>query len=407
MRRALQTAALVGVLALTATACSSDKKASNPTATTTVTNSTTTAKSGDTTTSSAAVDVKGEGAVNVVAWAGYVENGANDPKVDWMSAWEKDTGCKLNVKVGNTSDEMVQLMQTGDYDVVSASGDATQRLMAGGDVIELDLTKVPNYADIFADLKLKPWNSKDGKPYGAPQGRGANLLMYNTDVVKTAPDSWGVVFDASSPYKGKVTAYDAPIYIADAAVYLKTAKPELKITNPYELDDKQFTAAVALLKVQKTIVGEYWAEYAKSQSAFEQGSIVLGTTWQVIANGAVANKAPVAVTLPKEGATGWSDTWMISSKSKHPNCAYKFVNHIVSPQANAANSEYFGEAPANAKACDLTSDKEFCKTFHASDESYFKNVYYWTTPVADCGDDRGKVCKTFDDWTKAWTEIKG
>ena len=87
--------------------------------------------------------------------------------------------------------------------------------------------------------------------YGIPHGRGANLLMFNKDVVKPAPDSWGVVFDKNSPYKGKVTAYDSPIYIADAALYLKATQPDLRIDNVYELDDKQFSAAVDLLKQQR------------------------------------------------------------------------------------------------------------------------------------------------------------
>ena len=113
----------------------------------------------------------------------------------------------------------------------------------------------------------------NGVDYGIPHGWGANLLMWNTDVVKPAPDSWGVVFDANSPYKGKVTAYDAPIYIADAALYLMKTQPDLGIKNPYALDQKQFDAAVALLKQQKAIIGEYWSRLPQdASSAFEQGS---------------------------------------------------------------------------------------------------------------------------------------
>jgi putative spermidine/putrescine transport system substrate-binding protein len=260
---------------------------------------------------------------------------------------------------------------------------------------------------VFDGLKLKPWNSVNGKAYGIPHGRGANLLMWRTDVVKPAPDSWGVVFDPSSPYKGKVTAYDSPIYIADAALYLKSAKPELGITNPYELDDKQFQASVDLLKQQASLVGEYWGDYSKAAQAIKSGSTVLGTSWQYIVNLAKADKAPVDSTLPKEGSTGWSDTWMVSSKAANPNCAYLWMNHIISPKANAQVAEWFGEAPANRKSCQETSDKQFCTTYHAEDESYFDKVAYWNTPIKECGDDRGAVCKDYSEWTTAWTEIKG
>ena len=242
--------------------------------------------------------------MNLVAWAGYVENGSTDPAVDWVTGFEEETGCKVNVKIGNTSDEMVQLMKTGEYDSVSASGDATLRLIAAGDVVPVNTDLIPNYADVFPALKDKPWNSVNGVPYGVPHGRGANLLMWNTDEVTPAPDSWGVVWDEASPYKGSVTAYDSPIYIADAALYLMKTQPDLGITNPYALDQAQFDAAVELLKTQNGIIGEYWSDYTKQIAAFTQGSSVLGTTWQVIANIAQGEDVPVEVTLPEGGLDG-------------------------------------------------------------------------------------------------------
>jgi putative spermidine/putrescine transport system substrate-binding protein len=349
----------------------------------------------------------GEGRVDLIAWAGYVEDGSTDPSVDWVTEFEQKTGCQVNVKVGNTSDEMVTLMRTGNYDGVSASGDATLRLIYGGDVAPVNTDLIPNYADVYDSLKDQPHNSVDGQMYGVPHGRGANLLMYRTDVVDPPPTSWGAVFDANSPYKGKVTAYDSPIYIADAALYLKATQPELGIDNVYELDDEQFQAAVDLLKTQRGVIGEYWSDYTKQIAAFSGKNSVIGTTWQVIANLLQADNVPVDVTLPEEGSTGWSDTWMISSKAKHPNCMYKWMDWIISPTANAAVAEWFGEAPSNPKACAETSDPNHCETFHADDEEYFSKVAYWTTPVKDCGDDRGQVCKDYSEWVAAWTEIKG
>jgi putative spermidine/putrescine transport system substrate-binding protein len=349
----------------------------------------------------------GEGQLDIIAWAGYAEDGSTDPSVDWVTPFEQKTGCKVNVTIGNTSDEMVTLMKTGNYDGVSASGDATLRLIAAGDVAPVNVDLVPNYKDIFPALKDRPHNTVNGVHYGIPHGRGANILMWRTDVVKPEPDSWGAVFDENSPYKGKVTAYDSPIYIADAAVYLMKTQPSLGITNPYELDDDQFNAAVDLLKKQRTIIGEYWSDYTKEQAAFSGGDSVLGTTWQVITNLLDADKVPVKAILPKEGATGWSDTWMISSKAKHPNCMYKWMDWIVSPKVNAQVAEWFGEAPANSKSCAETSDPNTCKIYHADDETYFDQVWYWTTPQKDCLDDRGDVCKDYSEWTNAWTEIKG
>jgi putative spermidine/putrescine transport system substrate-binding protein len=350
------------------------------------------------------------GSVAILSWPGYAENGSTSKDVDWVTPFETESGCKASVKTFGTSDEAFQLFNTGEYDVVSASGDSSLRSVANGDAAVIDTSKVTTYADLAPFLKNKPWNTVDGKVYGVPHGWGANLLMYNENVVTPAPDSWGVVFDPNSPYKGKLTAYDSPIYIADAALYLEKAKPELKITNPYSLDAQQFQAAVDLLKAQKPNIGEYWSDYLKEQEAFTKGSLVLGTTWQVITNGVVADTTspPVKAIIPKEGSTAWSDSWMVATKSKNVDCAYKWINWVTSPAVQAQVAEYFGEAPANLKACAKTTDPQHCTTYHADDQAFYNQLAYWTTPTKKCLDGRTNVeCTAYSDWTAAWDQIKG
>ncbi|HEY3631627.1 MAG TPA: ABC transporter substrate-binding protein [Jatrophihabitantaceae bacterium] len=350
----------------------------------------------------------GEGQLNIIAWAGYAESGQNDPKVNWVGPFTQQTGCKVNVKIGNTSDEMVQLMKTGQYDGVSASGDATLRLIYGGDVAPVNTDLVPNYKTISPFLKNGNWNSVGGQMYGIPHGWGANLLMWNPSKVTPAPDSWSAVFDKAGPYKGKVTAYDSPIYIADAALYLMATQPDLGITDPYSLTSKQLDAAADLLKKQNADVSEYWSDYTKEVQAFESGTSVVGTTWQVIANTINGgSKAKVQTLLPKEGSTGWSDTWMISAKSKHPNCMYKWMDYIVSPKVNAEVAEYFGEAPAQTLACQQTTDKSFCDTYHALDSAYAAKIHYWTTPQTQCVNGKGNDCTDYAQWVDKWQQIKG
>jgi putative spermidine/putrescine transport system substrate-binding protein len=299
-------------------------------------------------------------------------------------------------------------MKTGQYDGVSASGDATLRLIYGGDVAPTNVDLVPNYKTISTFLKNGNWNSVGGQMYGIPHGWGANVLMWDPAKVSGSPDSWSAVFEQGGKYKGKVTAYDSPIYIADAALYLMATKPDLGIKDPYSLTSKQLDAAVALLKQQKSNVSEYWADYTKEVQAFESGTSVVGTAWQVIANTINGgSKTKVQTVVPKEGATGWSDTWMISSKAKHPNCMYKWMDYIVSPSANAQVAEYFGEAPAQTLACKDTSDKTFCDTYHALDATYAKQIHYWTTPQQQCVDGSGNNCTDYAQWVTKWQQIKG
>ena len=418
MSKRIRSAVFVASLAIVAAACSSDETTSTDTGGDATT---TTAASGETMppdTAGGGTDYQwtpnetllagAEGQVNLVAWAGYVEDGSTDAAYDWVTPFEEATSCQVNVKTGGTSDEMVQLMQSGEYDGVSASGDATQRLMAGGEVVEIDPAEFPSYADVFEGLKLKPWNSEDGKPYGIPHGRGANLLVYNTEAFADgAPDSWGVMFEPGSPADGAISVYDSPIYIADAALYLMATQPELGITDPYALDQTQFDAAMALLDSQKALTSQYWADYTVQQGSLENGDVLAGTTWQVIVNLAQANGAKIDAVKPVEGATGWSDTWMLSSKAKNPNCMKLWMDWIASPWANSQVAVWFGEAPSNAKSCELEGMAEHCATFHATEDDYWTDVWYWTTPTEECLDGRtDATCVPYTEWVTAWNSLR-
>ena len=348
--------------------------------------------------------------INVLAWPGYVENGSTDKTVDWVTDFQNTSGCKVNPQIFGTSDEAYTLFSTNpeQFDVISASGDASLRLVRGGFVQPVNVDLFKSYPDIFDAIKNQPYNTVDGVHYGVPHGRGSNLLMWRTDQVNPAPTTWAQMFDPANGYK--VSIYDAPIYIADAAVVLMTTKPDLKITNPYALDDTQFQAAVDLLKQQKPAVKQYWTDYLKQMDDFRSGTSNVGTTWQIITNLLKGETPPVAVDVgkPPEGATGWSDTWMINSKTKNLACAYAYIDYLTSPQINANIAEWFGEAPGNSKSCALTVAKDHCQIFHADDDDFWKDVWNWQTPTEDCVDGRTDVkCKGFDAWIAAWTEIKG
>ena len=323
---------------------------------------------------------EGEGEVNLIAWAGYVEDGSTDPEVDWVTPFEEATGCAVNVRLGNSSDEMVQLMQSGEYDGVSASGDATTRLIAGGEVAPVNVDLIPNYADVFEGLKLQQHNSVDGVPYGVPHGRGANLLVFNTEAFADgAPDSWGVMFDGGTPADGAVSVYDSPIYIADAAVYLMATQPDLGITNPYALDQEQFDAAIALLEQQQGLVGQFWSLYTDQQAALEGGTVLAGTTWQVIVN--LASGQRCLDRRRQAGRGGHRVVRHVDDRVRSgPPELHVHVDGLdhLARRPTPPVAEWFGEAPSNAKSCDLTTEGH-CETFHAEDAAYWEDVYYWTT----------------------------
>ena len=353
---------------------------------------------------------EGEGQLNLIIWAGYAERGDVDENFDWVTPFEEETGCKVEAKEMTDSNNGVSLLQSGQYDGGSFSGDATSRLMAGGLVEPVNTSLIPNYANVFEGLKNKAHNSLDGVPYGVPHGRGPNLLMYNTEVVTEAPTSWDIVWDGGPDGAGKVSVYDSPIYIADAALHLMKTTPDLGIKNPYQLNEAQFNAAVDLLEKQRDAGALYWGTYSDQVASYKAGEVVVGTSWQFQVNLMKSEDEPIEGVLPEEGSTGWSDTWMIAKNAKNPNCMYKWMNHMASAEANGQATVWFGEAPTSQAACDYaeTLSPGHCELTHATDEAYYSKIWYWSTPQADCADeDAATTCKDQDDWVAAWTTLRG
>jgi putative spermidine/putrescine transport system substrate-binding protein len=361
---------------------------------------------------------KGEGQVDIVAWPGYIERGETDKGFDWVTGFEQASGCKVNVKTAATSDEMVALMNEGRFDLVTASGDASLRLIYGNRVQEVNPDLIPSFKTVDERLQNAPWHTVDkngdGKMehYGAPYQWGPNVLMYNTEVFKDKPPtSWNVVFEEQTlpdgkSNKGRVQAYDGPIYVADAALYLKTHKPELKITDPYALDKDQFKAALDLLRQQRQLVGRYWHDDTIQMDDFTKEGVAASSSWPFQVNLLKANKQPIASVIPDEGATGWADTTMMHIDAPHPNCAYMWLEHSLSPKVQGDLAAWFGSVPAVPAACKgnaLLTD-EGCKT---NGFDNFEKISFWRTPTASCGDARGDVCVPYYEWVTSYIAVIG
>lgn len=352
---------------------------------------------------------KGEGQLNIVAWAGYVERGETDKNYDWVTGFEKETGCKVNVKTAATSDEMVALMNEGGFDLVTASGDASLRLIAGGKVQPLNLALIPSYSKIDPRLQNAPWHTVDGKHYGVPYQWGGNILMYNTKVFPKAPDSWNVVFEEQTladgkSNKGRVQAFDGPIHIADAALYLMTHQPALGIKDPYELNEDQYKASLDLLRKQRQLVGRYWHDAFVQIDDFKNEGVVASGSWPFQANTLIADKQPIATTVPKEGVTGWADTSMVHSEAKNLTCAYKWLEHSLNNKLQGDLASWFGSVPVVPAACEgnVLLGPEGCKTNGIDN---FDRVHFWRTPVSQCKSQG--TCVPYYRWVSDYIAILG
>ncbi len=352
----------------------------------------------------------GEGEVSIVAWPGYIERGETDPAYDWVTGFEAATGCKVSVKTAGTSDEMVALMNEGGFDLVTASGDASLRLIAGKTVQEINPALIPSWATVDERLQSAPWHTVGGKHYGVPYQWGPNVLMYNTEVFKEAPASWSVVFEEQTlpdgkSNKGRIQAFDGPIHIADAANYLMAHHPELGIKDPYELTEAQYQAALELLRQQHQIVHRYWHDAMMQVDDFTNEGVVASGSWPFQVNLLKSKEAPIASTIPSEGATGWADTTMMHADAQHPNCAYLWLEHSLAPKVQGDLAAWFGSVPSVPAACKgnaLLTD-EGCATNGIDD---FAKIHFWRTPVAKCAT-QAEGCVPYYRWVTDYIAILG
>ncbi|ULH14323.1 ABC transporter substrate-binding protein (plasmid) [Deinococcus sp. KNUC1210] len=350
-----------------------------------------------------------EGQLSVIAWAGYLERGQSDKAYDWVTPFEKATGCKVSVKVAGSSDEMVSLMNQGGYDLVTASGDASLRLVAGGRVQPINTKLIPSYATVNPKLQSAPWHTVGGVHYGVPYQWGPNVLMYSTKAFKTPPTSWAAVFKPQTladgkSNKGRIQAYYGPIYVADAALYLMKTQPALGIKNPYELNEAQYAAVLTVLRTQRTLIQRYWNDANVQVQDFTNEGVVASASWPFQVNTLKANKQPIASVIPAEGATGWADTTMMHVAAKHPNCAYRWMEYSLTPKVQGDVAAWFGSLPAVQKGCTASTllGKDGCTT---NGYAAFDRIYFWRTPIRKCATQG--TCVPYNRWVSDYIAIQG
>jgi putative spermidine/putrescine transport system substrate-binding protein len=331
-----------------------------------------------------------EGKLALLTWEGYAQR-------RWVLPFERATKCSVSATYARSSDDMARSMRDrGRFDVVSAGGDIAGTLIDERRVQPIDVARVPPERHLFPSLRSL--SSVGRLRYGIATLWGPNLLLYRPDKVGSPPRSWSAIYDQR--YRGKIAVPDNPLQIADAALYLG-------IRDPYELTRAQLDRAVALLSRQRPLVASYWRYATDEVSLFEDGRAWLGPGWSWQAERLAEKKLTVRTVLPREGVTGWVDSWMLAAGAKHPRCAYAWLRWISQPAVQAELAVDFGGSPASRLACGYMEriERGSCAAAHADSPGYVRSIRFWKTPVAHCGDGR-KTCVDFAQWVRAWNELR-
>jgi len=348
---------------------------------------------------------EGEGKLNILAWPGYVESGLTDTLIDWVTPFEDETGCQVTFIPYSNSEEAISLTQNANFDVVATSSDVLHEFINQDLVQRINTNLLLNYSDLYEDLRKPNWATIDGKTYAVAQGRSFNSFIYQpekfTDSLNSSDIFWQKPEIVANPI-----AYDLPMYIADAALYLSRTEPTLNIKNIYALDKDQFSAVIEFIKSQKNLGLNQYEDSIIAKKLIESNDYSTGLAWQSIYSELKNQGQSLEYFVPSYGTTGWVNSWVIMKNVQNINCAYKWIDWATSQSVNASISYWFGEAPANSLSCDLIFDKEHCNKFEADNVNFWSKVQYWRAPQTNCLDGRTDVeCVSLDDWITTWNTL--
>ncbi len=350
----------------------------------------------------------GEGALRLLGVSGYAEDGSIDPRVDWVSAFEHRTGCRVNytrVATVNAISAALKLRGAGYYDGVVAPPVVAGQLIGARMIAPLNVSLIDGYTTISPALRRQQTVTSHGQTYGIPYLWSSYLLGYRPRSVRPAPRNWTAVFDRRSAvrYAGKIMLPDTPLTMALAALYLKSARPSLSIGDPYELTSPQFAAVTSLLKDLRQRVTSYYSQDSDVIYGLASGSAVLGAILPRQVDILARAGRNVTGVDPAEGTTGSVSFWLMNARAQHPNCMYEWLAWSLTPRVQLQAAEWTGTAPVNPAACDGLG-RQICGLGHVADEAYLGRVAFAHMPSRDCGDG-SHDCTGWTRWKNTWTSI--
>jgi spermidine/putrescine-binding protein len=307
--------------------------------------------------------------LNLLVWEGYA-----DPS--FVQQFEEQNHCKVSASYMGSSDELVAKLHggsAGNYDVISPSSDVATSIATAELAAPLDLSKIPSYDQLSAQLTSLPLVRVKGQVYGVPFTWGPNPIIYDTTVFPRPPDSWNVLWDPK--YKGKVSVWDDLSTVFMTAQILGFDKPDP--SQLYNLSDEQLEAVKKKLLELKPNVRKMWSTGGELTNLFQNHEIVIAMGWPLNTVDLRDAHFPVGETIPKENTTGWIDHLMITAGSENKELAYKFLEFMVEAKRQKLVSDKTHYVPANPQAGHFMTPDEV-KSLHLDDvDSYQKHIYFW------------------------------
>ncbi len=365
--------------------------------------------------SGAASAVPDNGLLRLVVPPGPVQNGNVDSREDWVTPFEHQTGCRVELKITDTDAEAINAVNRGIgryyYDGVLGSPEVIGTLARAGDLQPLDVQRITGYPQLSPRLRTAPSELYGGTLYGMPNSWDSYVIGYDGAAVTPAPQSWAALFRPASAtrYAHKMTLPDSPVTLALAALYLESAQPSLGITDPFELTKPQLAAAQQAVIAIRPSVAAFWSLDSDVVGPLGDGQYVLGAVLNhqieemARAGLPTAGGPALAATAGQGPAVARVLSWMMTAKAPNSSCMYKWLSWSASPYVQERVSAFTSDAPANPSACRGAAAAN-CSQYRESSLPAAKNVVFEHLPVSGCG--HGQTgCTTYGPWKTAWQRV--
>ena len=311
------------------------------------------------------------GELNFMVWEGYTDTLFTRP-------FEQACGVKVNATYMGSSDDLVAKLRAGGaetIDIISPSSDAATAIIEADLAAPLDLKRIPSYNDLsegFRNLKVA---RKGDAAYGLPWAFGPNPLIYDSSKVRTAPASWGALWDKK--YRGKLSLQDdiATLYMVAQYLGMDDSKDP---SHLYNLSDDDLGKVKAKMLELRPNVRKYWVTAGDMTQLFQSGEVVMGEGWPLMTNQLRQAKFPAGETIPREGTTAWADHWVLTKGAKNLDAAYAWLEYASQPFTQKLLYDVTAYIVANSAAKNYMTPQQAASQRDISDYGSKVNFWQWS-----------------------------
>ncbi len=340
----------------------------------------------------------------ILSLPGLIEVGENDSDVDWVSAFEGATGCRIDILTETESKAVEKRLSHETVDLLLIPADWGEALRALGLTKDIAIDQIPRFDLIDPGLMRPPFRPKSGMVAGIPLHWAPWLMMYDRNQYPSPPQTLTDLYQVAGNHIARPSVWGRSQALGFAAMALADISPELGIEDPYALTEVQYQAALNLIRRQYDNGIVEWTNSDQQLGHFLLRQTDIGLTWPLQVETMKAKSRPIAAGIPLGRKPAWRDGMFIPAKSSHQTCAYRYINYLLSEKVNGDLTAWYGSIPVIPSIC--TSHPKLGESLcNERGSALASEVIFQRSPDAACADSGRKDCVSSARWQMDFSNL--